>query len=156
MLVTPNNLTSPVNLKNKRACNVQATCWDKHIKKILPATNQQTTRGPGAADASFIKKCQSFLLLKFLPSNSFLVQDIYFQNTTKPYNLLCFGMASHLCLINKNLTVYLPESGGQKLHRTETAMKNAFYKRARDWGTRIENCRHEVQRNQSVRLKLKW
>jgi len=65
--------------------DIQAT-WDAHIAPIDVA-NQK--------DANFKANCQSFLL-NFLPSNAYLVQDEYFRNTTKPYNLTCFAAASRL------------------------------------------------------------
>ena len=123
--------------------DVQAT-WDEHIKNILP-TNQE--------NASFIKNCRSFLL-NFLPSNSFLVQEEYFYNTTTSFNLSCFATASRLRLIN-NLTVYLPGSGGQKLYNTETAMKNAFYKLMHpNWQLQFTNTGHDLSDSNYTLQKL--
>jgi hypothetical protein len=62
-----------------------------------------------------------------MPSNSFLIQQRYFNKATKPYGMDCFAAASRLRLIN-TLSVYLPGSSGLRLFPNDTALKSAFYK----------------------------
>ena len=93
------------------------TTWDTYVATIADADHN---------DANWPTHIRTYLR-NFLPTNAFLLQGEYLNQSIKPKAMDCYTLNNRLGLMN-TLSVLLPGSGGNQLLPDTLSCKNTFLK----------------------------